>query len=113
MNTYFPPMQAGFPGFGSPSSSIEQYRNQNMPNGSPVQPTAGQMPQVGPSQAAFGPPGFGMPMGMNMGMGGFNGYNNLGGGMQGMGYMQQEQAVNARRGRGGQPSHGPQGTRFA
>ncbi|EGY14676.1 pumilio domain-containing protein [Verticillium dahliae VdLs.17] len=93
---FFPPMQAGF----SPSPSMDHYRNQNMPNGSPIQPVAAQVPPgMGPA------PGYGAPgYGMNMGMPGGYGYNgNMGGmqnlnGMQNMGYMQQEQ-VNGRRGR--------------
>jgi protein JSN1 len=99
INNFFPSMQAGFTGYSSPSPSIEQYRQQNMPNGSPIQP-----PQPGPQQLGhmggnpqgppFAPPGFGMG-----GMGGGFGYGNMGGGMHNMGYMQQEQQVNARRGR--------------
>ncbi|CRK28113.1 hypothetical protein BN1708_004550 [Verticillium longisporum] len=101
---FFPPMQAGF----SPSPSMDHYRNQNMPNGSPIQPVAAQVPPgMGPA------PGYGAPgYGMNMGMPGGYGYNgNMGGmqslnGMQNMGYMQQEQ-VNGRRGRVGRshPGH--------
>jgi protein JSN1 len=95
INGFFPPMQAGFAGYSSPSPSIEQYRQQNMPNGSPIQPPAHQLPpQMGSNQPPFAPPGFGM------GMGGF-GYPQMGG-MQNMGYMQQEQ-VNARRGRVSRP----------
>jgi protein JSN1 len=90
MNNFFPPMQAGFGGYSSPSPSIDQYRNQNMANGSPIQPPG--------APAGFGPPGFNM----GMGMGGY-GYGGVGG-MQNMAY-QQEQQVNARRGRVGQPTH--------
>jgi protein JSN1 len=100
INNYFPSMQAGFGGFNSPSPSIEQYRSQNMSNGSPIQqPPAPQIPQLPNAQAPFATPGFGM----NMGMGGFNYGGNMGG-MQNMGYMQQEQ-VNARRGRVGPPQY--------
>lgn len=104
MNNYYPPMQSGYSGgFNSPSPSIDQFRNQNMPTGSPIQPAATQMSSMAPGQtppynnpAAYG-------MGMGMGMGGY-GYGNMGG-MQNMApYMPQEQ-VNARRGRvGGPPS---------
>lgn len=85
----FPPMQAGYGGYSTPSPSIDQYRQQNMPNGSPIQPPSAQMPQMPAGQTAY-PPGFGM------GMGGY-GYGNMGG-MPNMGYMQPEQG-NPRRGR--------------
>ncbi|KAI1854831.1 hypothetical protein JX266_000949 [Neoarthrinium moseri] len=90
MNNFYPPMQAGFNGYNSPSPSIDQYRNQNLSNGSPIQPPG--------APAGFGPPGFNM----GMGMGGYP-YGGMGG-MQNMPYMQ-EQPVNARRGRVGQPTH--------
>ncbi|GKT46677.1 pumilio domain-containing protein [Colletotrichum spaethianum] len=93
VNNFFPPMQAGFGGYSSPSPSIDQYRSQNLANGSPIQPPATQLPQMAPGQAPYAPPGFGM----NMGMTGYGGYGNMGG-MQNMAYMQQEQ-VNGRRGR--------------
>ncbi|RYP09518.1 hypothetical protein DL765_008412 [Monosporascus sp. GIB2] len=81
---YMPPMQSGFGGFNGANPSVDQYRNQNVANGSPSQPSG--------APAGFGaPPGFGMPMGM----GGY-GY---GGNMP---YMQ-EQPVNGRRGRVGHP----------
>ncbi|KAI1417633.1 hypothetical protein F5Y13DRAFT_60610 [Hypoxylon sp. FL1857] len=83
MNNYFPPMQAGFGGYNSPNPSMDQYRGQNAANGSPIQPPG--------APAGFAPPGFNM----GMGMGGY-GYGNA------MPYMQ-EQPVNARRGRVGQP----------
>ncbi|KAI2630677.1 hypothetical protein GGR54DRAFT_163833 [Hypoxylon sp. NC1633] len=86
MNNYYPPMQAGFNGYSNPNPSMDQYRGQNAANGSPIQ-SAG-------APAGFAPPGFGM--GMNMG--GYGGYGNA------MPYMQ-EQPVNARRGRVGQPPH--------
>ncbi|CAJ2510140.1 Uu.00g060400.m01.CDS01 [Anthostomella pinea] len=90
MNNYYPPMQAGFGGYNSPSPSMDQYRGQNVANGSPNQPPG--------APAGFAPPGFGM----NMGMGGY-GYGN---GMQNMPYMQ-EQPVNTRRGRVGQSRRSP------
>ncbi|GJC80674.1 pumilio domain-containing protein C56F2.08c [Colletotrichum liriopes] len=91
LNRATPP--AGFGGYSSPSPSIDQYRSQNLANGSPIQPPAAQLPQMPPGQAPYAPPGFGM----NMGMTGYGGYGNMGG-MQNMAYMQQEQ-VNGRRGR--------------
>jgi protein JSN1 len=92
MNNFYPNMQSGF-GYNNPSPGPEQYRNQGL-NASPIQPP---QPQMSPSpmlgQSPFGPPGF---TNIGMGLGGY-GY---GMGMQGMGYgMQQEQQVNARRGR--------------
>ncbi|KAK8125429.1 Pumilio domain-containing protein [Apiospora kogelbergensis] len=85
MNNFFPPgMQAGFGGYNAPGPAVDQYRNQPMPNGSPIQPPG--------APAGFAPPGFNVPMG---GMGGY--------GYGGMPYMQQEQPVNTRRGRVGQP----------
>ncbi|OLN88161.1 Pumilio domain-containing protein C56F2.08c [Colletotrichum chlorophyti] len=98
VNNFFPPMQAGFGGYNSPSPSVDQFRSQGLANGSPIQPPATQLPQMPPGQAPYAPPGFGMNMG---GMGGY-GYGNMGG-MQNMAYMQQEQ-VNGRRGRVGQPA---------
>lgn len=90
LNSFFPPMQAGFNGYNSPSpSSLDQYRTQNLANGSPIQPPG--------APAGFGPPGFNV----GMGMGGY-GYGGMGG-MQNLPYMQ-EQPVNSRRGRVGQPS---------
>ena len=94
INNFFPPMQAGFNGFTSPSPSIDHFRNQTLTNGSPVQPPGAQLPSMPGGQPPFGAPGFGM----GMGMGGF-GYGGMGG-MQNMAYLQQEQ-VNARRGRVG------------
>ncbi|KJZ78954.1 hypothetical protein HIM_01727 [Hirsutella minnesotensis 3608] len=91
MNYTFPPMQPGFGTYGSPGPSVEQLRQQNMPNGSPIQPTSAQVPQMSGGQAPFGPPGFGLPMANAYGYSGIAG-------MQNMGYMQQEQA-NSRRGR--------------
>lgn len=90
-NNFFPPMQAGYTGFNSPTPS-DQYRNPPpMGNGAPM-PPPGTQPPPGGNQASFGPPpGFGGP-----GVG-YNGYSGMGG-MQNVGYMPQEQ-VNARRGR--------------
>ncbi|KAI1335746.1 hypothetical protein F5Y15DRAFT_428042 [Xylariaceae sp. FL0016] len=85
MNNYYPPMQAGFGGYNTPSPSVDQYRGSNVANGSPIQPPG--------APAGFAPPGFGM----QMGMGGY-GYGN---GMQNVPYMR-EQPVNTRRGRVGQ-----------
>ncbi|UKZ80707.1 hypothetical protein TrVFT333_008470 [Trichoderma virens FT-333] len=85
MNYPFPPMQPGFGGYGNPGQPVDQYRQQNMPNGSPMQPPAGGQPPYGP------PPGFGM-------VGGY-GYGGNMGGMPNMGYMQQQEQVNGRRGR--------------
>ncbi|KAM3070147.1 hypothetical protein ACMFMG_003818 [Clarireedia jacksonii] len=93
MNNFYPNMQSGFGGFGSPQMA-DQYRG--MQNASPIQPPPQNMspgPMMG--QNTFAPPGFGN---MGMGMGGY-GYGGLAvGGMQNMGFMQQEQ-VNSRRGR--------------
>ncbi|PKS09990.1 hypothetical protein jhhlp_004614 [Lomentospora prolificans] len=100
VNNFFPPMQAGYNGFNSPSPSLDQYRNQNVPNGGAMPPPGVQPPQqLGPNQSSFAPPpGFGISA---PGMSGYNSnYGGMGGtgGMQNMTYMQQEQ-VNARRGR--------------
>ncbi|KAI1761731.1 hypothetical protein GGR53DRAFT_469034 [Hypoxylon sp. FL1150] len=84
MNTYYPPMQAGFGSYNNPNTPMEQYRGQNGANGSPIQPPG--------APVGFAPPGFGM----GMGMGGY-GYNNS------VPYVP-EQPANARRGRVGQPS---------
>lgn len=90
LNGFFP---APFGGYSNPGPSIDQYRGQNMVNGSPVHPQT--MP--GQQQSPFAAPAFGMPMPMN-------GYP-YGGGMNGIPnvpYMP-EQGNNNRRGRG----HGP------
>ncbi|KAL2015506.1 hypothetical protein VTK56DRAFT_5344 [Thermocarpiscus australiensis] len=103
LNNYFAPMQAGFGGFQSPSPSLDQYRNQALVNGNPMQAAAAgaPMPNMPPvaGQAPYGPaPGF---AGMNLGMppAGFGGYGGPAPGMQNAAYMQGE--VNARRGRAG------------
>lgn len=87
MGYNYPSMQAQYGGFNGSNAPVDHYRQQNMPNGSPVQPPVSQM---GNGQTPFAPPGFGMPMGSY-------GYGNMGG-MPSMGYMQQEQG-NPRRGR--------------
>ncbi|RDW65240.1 hypothetical protein BP5796_09932 [Coleophoma crateriformis] len=74
-NAYYPNMmQSG--GYSSPSPAIDNYRNAG----------AFQPPMSSSPMNSFGPPGFG---GMGMGYGG----------MQGMGFMQQQEQVNGRRGR--------------
>ncbi|KAK0629766.1 hypothetical protein B0T17DRAFT_589453 [Bombardia bombarda] len=100
MSNYFPAMQAGFGGFQSQSPSLDQYRNQAMPNVSSIQQPGNQMTNMAPGQNPFGPPGFGMNMNMaGFGYGGGAGAGGLGG-VQNVAYMQQEQ-VNTRRGRVG------------
>jgi protein JSN1 len=98
-NSYFPSMQAGYGGFQSPSPSLDQYRNQALPNGTPIPPAPTQMPNMpAAGQAPFGAPGF---ANMNMGgMAGFAGYGSPGGAMQNQQPYMQEQA-NSRRGRVG------------
>jgi protein JSN1 len=95
MNNFYPALQAGFGGYHSPSPSLDQYRSQNLVNGSPIQPpVTAQMPAMVNNQGAFGAPGFGMPMGMNsFGYGGMNGMQ------QNVPYMQEQ--GNNRRGRVG------------
>ncbi|KAI1326410.1 hypothetical protein F5Y16DRAFT_421870 [Xylariaceae sp. FL0255] len=85
MNNFYPTVQAGFNGYGNGNAPIDQFRGQNVANGSPIQPAGGPAP--------FAPPGFGM--GVNMG--GY-GYPN---GMPNVPYMP-EQPVGSRRGRVGQ-----------
>jgi len=99
MNNYFPAMQAGFGGYQSPSPSFDQYRNQSLANGSPIQPPGAQLPSMPSGQAQFAPPGFGINP---MGMAGY-GYGGGVGGVQNMAYMQEP--TNPRRGRVG---HSPQ-----
>ncbi|KAH7329185.1 hypothetical protein B0I35DRAFT_345505 [Stachybotrys elegans] len=91
MNYNFAPMQAGYTGYGGSGPTMDQYRQQGMANGNPIQPQGGHMAQMPSGQPTFAPPGF------NVNMGAY-GYGNMPPGMQGMGYMQQEQ-VNTRRGR--------------
>ncbi|POR37915.1 Pumilio domain-containing protein P35G2.14 [Tolypocladium paradoxum] len=97
MNYSFPPMQPGYGAYGTLSPSADQYRQQNMPNGSPIQPPSSQVPQMPGGQPSYGPPGFGLPMGGTYGYGNMGNMGNMSG-MQNMGYMQQDQG-NARRGR--------------
>lgn len=87
MGYNFPPMQAPYGSYGTPAPGVDQYRQPNMANGSPIQPAASHMPpQMPAGQPTYAPPGFGVGYG----------YGNMAG-MQGMGYMQQE-PVNSRRG---------------
>lgn len=98
MGNFYPPMPAGFGGYQGSTPPYEQYRSQNSGNGSPVQ-GPGAHPAMPPSQAQFAPPGFGMMPGY--------GY----GGIQNMGYMQEQPANNnTRRGRVGR-SPQPDGRR--
>ncbi|KAH8801501.1 hypothetical protein F5884DRAFT_516673 [Xylogone sp. PMI_703] len=88
MAGYYPTVQPGFAGYGNSSPSIEHYRNQGgYQNTNPAQP-----PPMAPSpmlgQNSFGPPGMAMAYG----------YAGMGT-VQGMGYMQQQEQVNGRRGR--------------
>lgn len=69
----FPASQGGYGAYGNAGPSADQYRQMNMPNGSPIQPPAAHMQQVPNAQGSFQPPpGFGMPMG-----GGGYGYGNM------------------------------------
>ncbi|KAJ9142530.1 Protein JSN1 [Coniochaeta hoffmannii] len=89
MSSYYPTAQFG--GYHTPSPSIDQYRSQNLVNGSPVPPVSAQMAPMASNQSPYGAPGFGMPMGINgFGYGGMNG-------MQQQPYMQEQ--GNNRRGR--------------
>lgn len=86
MANYYPGVQPGFAGYNNSSPSLEHYRNQGgFQNANPSQP-----PQM-MGQNSYGPPG----MGMGMGTYGYAGM----GAVQGMGYMQQQEQVNGRRGR--------------
>lgn len=101
MNSYYPAMQAQFGGYHTPSPSIDQYRSQNLVNGSPVPPVNAQMAPMPNNQGPYGAPGFGMPMGINtFGYGGMNGMQ------QQQPYMQEQ--GNNRRGRVG---YNPQSAR--
>ncbi|GJN77518.1 hypothetical protein PLIIFM63780_001009 [Purpureocillium lilacinum] len=92
LNYSFPPMQPGYGGYATPGPAVDQFRQPAMANGSPIQPSTSQVPQMPANQAAYGPPGFSVPMG-----GGNYPYANMPG-MQNMAYMQHEQG-NGRRGR--------------
>ncbi|KAI9166855.1 RNA binding [Paramyrothecium foliicola] len=98
MGYNFLPMQAGFGGYNGSNPSIDQFRQQSMANGSPVQTTPAHMPQMPSGQPGFAPPGFGMNMNP------YN-YGNMPPGMQNMGYMQQQEQVNSRRGRVSSSKH--------
>jgi protein JSN1 len=77
----FSSMQAGYGPYTNGGPGVEQYRQANMPNGSPIQPPS--MPPGNASQPQFAPPpGFG-------GMGGGYGYSNMGG-MQNVNYGQEQ-----------------------
>ncbi|KAJ6446386.1 LOW QUALITY PROTEIN: RNA binding protein Jsn1 [Purpureocillium lavendulum] len=91
LNYSFPPMQPGYGAFTAPGAGVDQFRQPPM-NGSPIQPSTSQVPQMPSNQTSYGPPGFGVPMG-----GGNYTYANMPG-MQNMAYMQHEQG-NGRRGR--------------
>ncbi|KAH8909720.1 hypothetical protein BR93DRAFT_992636 [Coniochaeta sp. PMI_546] len=97
MNNFYPAIQAGFGGYHTPSPSIDQYRGQNLVNGSPIQPPVPS--QVGPmpnNQSPYGAPGFSLPMGINgFGYSGMNGLQQ----QQNVPYMQDQ--GNNRRGRVG------------
>jgi protein JSN1 len=96
MNNFYPSLQGGFGGYHTPSPSIDQYRSQNLINGSPIQPpVSSQMPPMPNNQSPYGAPGFGMPMGINgFGYAGMNGMQ-----QQNVPYMQEQ--GNNRRGRVG------------
>jgi protein JSN1 len=95
MNYGFMPMQPGFGGYNGPNPSMDQFRQQAMANGSPVQGSPAHLPQMPAGQPGYpAPPGFGMPMNP------YNNYGNMAPNMQNMGgYMQQQEQVNSRRGR--------------
>ncbi|KAK3997287.1 hypothetical protein QBC44DRAFT_303489 [Cladorrhinum sp. PSN332] len=95
INNFFPPVPAGFNGFQGGSPSLDQYRNQGMPNGSPIQPPSAPLTGI-PGQVPFpSAPGFGMSMG------GMPGYNYGGqGSVQNVGYMGEQQGNSRRGGRG-------------
>jgi len=88
MNNFYPPVQPGYGGYGNVNPGMDQFRGQNVANGSPIQPPG--------APAGFAPPGFGMGAGM-----GNYGYPNPNG-MSNVPYVQ-EQPVGSRRGRVGQP----------
>lgn len=99
MGYSFPPLQHGFGGYGSSGPVLDQFRQQNMPNGSPIQPSSTQVLPVPGGQASYEPPGFALPIGSPYGFGAVGGTPN-------MVYMQQEQS-NARRGRVSEPRPPP------
>ena len=90
-NNFFPGMQGSMGSFNNPGPAGDQFRGQNMGSS---QPLVGQMPTNQPG-VPFPPPGFnGVPMSMGIGGNGGFGYS---GGMQNMGFVQEQ--VNGRRGR--------------
>ncbi|KAK1251021.1 hypothetical protein MKX07_005576 [Trichoderma sp. CBMAI-0711] len=93
MNYPYPPMQPGYGGY--PGQPVDQYRQPNVPNGGPMQPPVGGQPPYAP------PPGFGM-------VGGYPYGGNMGG-MPNMGFMQQQEQGNGRRGRARPSSSNRQG----
>jgi protein JSN1 len=83
------PMQGGFAGYNGPNPQMDQFRQQGMVNGSPIQAQA-HMAQMPNGQPGYAPPGFISPYQ----------YGNVAPGMQqNMGFMQQQEQVNNRRGR--------------
>lgn len=94
LNNFYPNMNGGmssaFGGYSNPSPAVDQYRNQGMPNGSPIQP-AQMTPSPMMGQNGFVSPGYGI----GYGYGGM-GMQNVG---VGVGYMQAQEQVNGRRGR--------------
>jgi protein JSN1 len=100
-NFYAPGLQAGYGGYHTPSPSIDQYRSQNLVNGSPVQPPLNQMPPGPNAQGPYGAPSYGVPMGVN----GF-GYPGMNGMQQpNAPYMQEQGNNTGRRGRVGFNPH--------
>lgn len=90
MNNFFPNMNNGFGGYNSASPAMDHYRHQGLANGSSIQPTQmASSPML--SQNGFVPPGYGIGYGY--------GATGMGMGMQNIGYMQQQEQVNGRRGR--------------
>ena len=79
-------MPQSYGGYSNGNPQVDQYRQQNLSNGN------GMPGQQHPMQGSYGPPGFNMPMG------GYGGYPN-GPNMQGMGFQQQQEQPNNRRGR--------------
>jgi len=94
LNNFYPSVNGGmngtFGGYSNPSPAIDQYRNQSMTNGSPIQP-AQMAPSPMMGQNGFVAPGYGI----GYGYGGM-GMQNVG---VGVGYLQQQEQLNGRRGR--------------
>ncbi|KAG8419991.1 hypothetical protein J3458_004810 [Metarhizium acridum] len=92
MTYNYPTMQAPYTTYGAPPApAVDQYRQSNLANGSPIQPPTSQMPQIPTGQPPYAPTGFGV------GLGGYS-YGNMGG-MQSIAYMPQDQSNNRRGGR--------------